>query len=71
MPKWSDFVSWVFFGLIAYFGYQLTSSVDKMSDSIADLNVKMAVVVERDQAQSKEIDRLDKRVEKLEVKRVR
>lgn len=71
MPKWSDFVSWAFFGLMAYFGYQLTSSVDRVSESIQELNVKMAVVVYQIQAQDKEMGRLDKRVERLEGKKVR
>jgi ubiquinone biosynthesis protein UbiJ len=71
MPKWSDFVSWLFFGLIAYFGYQLTTSVDKMSDSMHELNVKMAVVVEQVQTQRKDFDKLDARVERLETKKVR
>lgn len=66
MPKWSDFVSWVFFGLLAYYANSLTTSVQDMSDSIADLNVKMAVVVERDQTRGKDIDALKVRVDRLE-----
>lgn len=71
MPKWSDFVSWAFFGLIAYFGYQLTTSVEKMSDSVQELNVKMAVMVERDNRQELDLEKLGTRVEKLEGRRVR
>ncbi len=71
MPKWSEFVSWIFFGLLTYFGYQLTTSVDKMSDSVQELNVKMAVMVERDNRQELDLEKLGTRVEKLEGQRVR
>lgn len=71
MPKWSDFVTWAFFGLLAYFAFNLTSSVDDMSHSMGELNVKMAVVVEQVQAQRKDFDKLDMRVGELEKKRVR
>lgn len=71
MPKWSDFVSWIFFGLLAYYGNSLTTSGNKISESVQELNIKMAVMVEHDQVQAREIEKLDTRVGDLEKKRVR
>lgn len=45
MPKWGEFVNWVFFGLLAFFAYNLTSDVRRLTDSVAELNTHMAVVV--------------------------
>ena len=45
MPKWGEFVNWVFFGLLAFFAYTLTSDVKELTKSVAELNTHMAVVV--------------------------
>lgn len=45
MPRWSDFVSWVFFGLLAFFAYSVTSSVKDLNESVTELNKNMAVVI--------------------------
>jgi cell division protein FtsB len=45
MPQWKDFVSWVFFGLLAYFGYSITGNVDSLTESVASLNKNVAVLL--------------------------
>lgn len=62
MPKWGDFVTWVFFGLLAYFAYSITNNVDRMSDSVSELNKNVAVVVYQ-------VTDLDERVDRLEGKK--
>jgi hypothetical protein len=45
MPKWSEFVSWMFFGLMAFYGYGVTSNMSELNKNIGELNKNMAVVV--------------------------
>lgn len=68
MPQWKDFVSWVFFGMLAFYGYSISSNMDKITDSIGQLNINVAVVVEKVSAQGKELERIDTRVIRLEHK---
>lgn len=59
MPQWKDFVSWIFFGLLAFYGYSVTANIDKMADSIATLNTNVAVVISTVNGHEKRIERLE------------
>ena len=45
MIKWSDFVAWLFFGLLSYFAYDMNSTMKEMNHSVVDLNKNVAVMV--------------------------
>lgn len=68
MPQWKDFVSWIFFGMLAFYGYSISTNMDKITDSIAQLNINVAVVVEKVSTQGKELEKIDARVIRLEHK---
>lgn len=66
--KFANFVGLGFQGLIVAIGTWGVAELSQLSKSVQELNVKMAVVVERDQARGEEMKDLKVRVEKLEDK---
>ena len=62
----SQFVEWAFYGLISLsvlYGMRILSD---MRDSIEQLNIQMAVIIERHDHQEKEIERLEHRLTLIE-----
>ena len=66
MIKWNDFVNWAFFGLLAYFAYNVTTNLDDMSKSVQELNKNVAVVVTQVTNHSAEIVEIKRRLERIE-----
>jgi hypothetical protein len=67
--KFSYFVGWGFQALIVAIGAWGVSELSSLSKSVQELNVKMAVVVERDQIRGNEISDMKARISKLEDKK--
>lgn len=65
---WGDFIDWILKGVlggICAYGVHILGAMKK---SIDDLNVKVGTIIERTDWHTKEIDRLDSRVTRLEEK---
>jgi hypothetical protein len=61
MVQWKEFVAWLFFGMIAFYGYSITTNIDKMTDSIAMLNTNVAVIISTLQVHERRIEKLEDR----------
>lgn len=59
MVQWKEFVQWLFFGMLAFYGYSITTNIDKMTDSIGTLNTNVAVIISTLQIHEKRIERLE------------
>lgn len=66
--NFSQFVGWVFQALLLAVGSWGVSELSALSESVQQLNVKMAVVLERDANRSNEILEIKSRLVKLEDK---
>lgn len=67
-PSFVSFVGWGFQAMIIAIGTWGVTELSSLSKSVQELNVKMAVVVERDNSRGEQVKRLEDRVEKLEKK---
>lgn len=65
-PTFIAFIGWGFQALLLAIATWGVSELSKLSSSVQDLNVKMAVVLERDSARGSDIEELKGRVLKLE-----
>jgi arginine exporter protein ArgO len=61
MIQWKEFISWLFFGMLAFYGYSITNNIDKMADSVATLNTNVAVIISTLQVHEKRIEKLEDR----------
>lgn len=66
MVKWSDFVAWLFFGLLSYFAYDMNTTMKDMSVSVNELNQSVAVVLVQQDGNKLSIEKLERRIEKIE-----
>jgi hypothetical protein len=66
--RWSEFVNWVFYGLVAYSVYDMTVTIKKLTESVSTLNTNVAVVVTELSYQKEAIRKVDNRLELLEKK---
>ena len=60
--EWKDIVPWLFCGGWSCIGIYVANSLRQMSDSVQQLNVNVAVVIEK-------VGNHEKRIERLEDKR--
>ncbi len=65
-PNFIAFIGWGFQAMIVAIGAWGVTELSSMSRSVQELNVKMAVVVERDATRGIEIVEIKRRVERLE-----
>ena len=65
MVKWSDFVAWLFFGLLSYFAYDMNTTMKDMSVSVNELNQSVAVVLVQQDGNKLSIEKLERRIEKI------
>jgi len=65
-PGFISFVNWGFQALLLALVTWGVSELSSLSKSVHDLNVKMAVVLERDQARGDEVKSLKIRMDRLE-----
>lgn len=61
MVQWKEFLNWLFFGMLAFYGYSITTNIDKMANSVATLNTNVAVIISTLQVHEKRIERLEDR----------
>jgi len=66
--QFSQFVSWVFYGLLAYVAVDIMKSIREVKDSIATLNTQVAVVIAQTEAHKEVLDKHDERIHSLETK---
>jgi hypothetical protein len=67
-PHFLDFVSWGFQAMLLAISAWGVTELSSLSKSVQELNVKMAVVVERDVTRGAEIVEIKHRVDRLEGK---
>lgn len=65
-PNFSAFVNWGFQALLLALVTWGVTELSSLSRSVSDLNVKIAVVVERDSARGEALKELQGRVQRLE-----
>jgi hypothetical protein len=66
--EYADFVQWVFYGVIGGSTVYGVSILQKMGKSIEQLNVNVAVLLERTNFHERQIEKHDDRISKLESK---
>lgn len=59
MVEWQEFVKWLFFGLLGGIGTYGVYVLNRMLDTMTELNTKLAVVVSRVDGHEKRLDRLE------------
>lgn len=67
--KFSDFISWAFYTLLLGIAGWMSSQFSELNHSVQDLNVKMAVIMTKNDGYSVDIRDLKARVEQLEQRR--
>lgn len=65
MIQFSEFVNWAFYGVVSGCAVYGVSILAKLNSSIQDLNVKIAVVIERQSGHEKRLDKHDEQIETL------
>lgn len=68
MQHWNEWIDWAAKGFASFIAYQIWRNLSGLYHSIEHLNTKMAVVLERTLRHTKEIDKLDTRIRKVEDK---
>lgn len=68
MQDWPNYFDWVIKALIGAVCAYGVHILDQMRRSIDTLNESMAKIVERTEWHTKEIEKLDERVQRVEVK---
>ena len=68
MLKYSKFADWLFYALLSYFAYSITTDISSMKNSIVELNVNVSRVVTQQAGAEKNFDKLEQRVYNLEGK---
>lgn len=64
--KIAKFMDWLFYGVLAYSAMSITGNIEKMQNSINELNVKMGIVVEKTSIHEAQLQRQDERIRALE-----
>ena len=67
-PHWSDFFDWMLKAVAGGVGTYMVHILSEVKKSIDSLNERVAKVLERSEWHSKELDRLETRVERLELR---
>jgi len=67
--EFAKFVEWVFYGLIGGCAVYGVAILSKMNESIQDLNVKIAVVIEKTGSHEKRLDKHDDLFESIKKNR--
>ena len=65
-PQWEQFLDWGLKALLGAICVQGVNILSQMKKSIDDLNSKVAIIIEKTDWHSKELDKLENRVTKLE-----
>lgn len=71
MKKFEDFIHNGFIGLLSIVAVWIGSKIDAMSDSVGELNLKMAVAVEQLGQQKESIKDHEERLTDIERRRTR
>jgi hypothetical protein len=66
--NWTDFAQWSFYGLISVIAIYVANTLSKLTDSVQDLNIKFASMLEKSAWHERELVDLGGRVTKLEDK---
>ncbi len=62
-------VQWGFYGMATFIGGGILSAITKLKDGVAELNIKVATVIEKLAGHEKELEKHDERLEFLERKK--
>lgn len=65
--NFAQFIDWIFLGGIAFLAQQGVKRMGELSESINQLNTKMALVIATTSTQDKRIETLEGRVHDLEM----
>lgn len=61
--QFSDFVQWVFYGLISGCSLYLVNILGGLKSSVDELNIKMATIIEKTSGHERRIERLENKLE--------
>lgn len=64
-----DYIDWAFKSLVIGIASLALSQFVEMKNSVVELNVKMAVLIERDSEKTKDIEDLQHRVKAIEARK--
>lgn len=60
--EFSQFVQWAFYGLISGCAVYLTSVLSGLKNSVDELNIKIAIVIEKTNAHEKRIEKIEDKI---------
>ncbi|MBL0233246.1 MAG: hypothetical protein IPQ08_06235 [Chitinophagaceae bacterium] len=66
--SYSTFIQWGFALLVTFLIYKTEKAIVRMQESVSNLNEKLAVVIERSTTHHFELEKQDKRIQRLETK---
>jgi hypothetical protein len=64
--NWNEVVRYLFYGVAAFMANRATNILDKLEANVNELNVKLAVVVNKTENSDWRIDRVEDRVSDVE-----
>ena len=67
MIEWSEVVSTLFYALAGYLAVSIKGSIEKLTTSVQELNVKVAVVIQQVEEHKDKLASHDDRLRELEV----
>lgn len=67
--RFNDFVSWAFYGMITGAIVLSANSLQNLTSGVSELNLKLAVIVERTEVLSREVSEHNERIIQLENNR--
>lgn len=68
--RFHHFITWVFYGALAFAGYRVVEIMDRLESSVNELNVKMAIVIQQNAIHERQIDSHEGRLRQLESQRI-
>ena len=66
MLEYSQIVTWVFYAMATVIGGGVLNILRKLTSSVEELNIKMAVLIEKTAYHEKELEKHDNRIGALE-----
>jgi hypothetical protein len=64
----NNVISWVFYASIGFIALRGVNTLDKLENSVNDLNIKLAQVVTKSDGYDQQLYRQDERIRNLEIK---
>tara|TARA_R100001086_G_scaffold245810_2_gene177219 strand:+ start:1142 stop:1372 length:231 start_codon:yes stop_codon:yes gene_type:complete len=69
LKSFDHFIHWVFYGVVSIGGYMAIDIIKDVNESIEKLNTNVAIVIERTTGNKEDLQRHEKRLDRLESRR--